>query len=264
MSYALDFTGANPANHGTDSFVVNGKYSGFPYLFFPNGPAFGKGMTVSYIPDNEDLSRTLEPNFEWDYAFKLPGVGVDDDTRAWGGIILKNTDLKGQIFITSQSLGGNWNILGKNIADYILQNSFNPSRQEPVLVPAAPLIIPSISPTKTYSIFNEFTITQAQANLPVINLSIEYRALEAPTSTTGAGTLRKANVVNLTAGTSGSTAAGATNIEIINTGPVAITFDDAQVPAGQRIELNTKGDDVIDTIPWSIPAGGSAILKQMV
>lgn len=263
MSYALDFTGANPANKVTDSFQVGGEYWGFPYLFFSAGPAFGIGMTVSYLPDNEDLSRTLTPGYEWDYAFQLPGVGNTDDTRAFGAIELKNLQLKGTIMIQYQALGGNWSFNVAQIERYLESNSFNPNRQQAVLCPAYPLIIPSLSTTKTYQLFNQYTITTAQADLPTIALAIEFIALQAPTSTTGAGSLRKASITNLAAGTTGTTEVGAVQIQLINTGTTSITFGGATIPAGQRIELSARGDDVIDTIPWVIPAGGAALLSQL-
>lgn len=263
MGLALDFTGTLPANLVTDTVPLQSSYPEFPFVFFQNSPAFGRSVVVTYVPDNEVLSRVLLKDVDYQIVFRLPGVGTDDETRFWGAIQILNYELVGSLSIQYQALGGNWTMMVPQIKTYLTSNSYNQSQQEIVLAPAQPLVLPAY-PGKTYPIFSQDTITAAQAGLTNVPIAVIFQKLEAPLNSVGAPTLRKPNVINLAASTTGTTIHGAVFVEIQNTGSTTITFDDATLPAGTKITISTKGNDVIDTIPWSIPTGGSALLTQLV
>ena len=199
MSYSLDTTGLSSSNFvSAESHPITpAVLANFGYLFLNKGPFFGSNLSITYTPTAAPSTPVvLKLNTDYTFTFNLPGFGSTEATSVWGAIEFFNPNLSGVLQISYQALGGNWTFNAADIAAYLNSNFYDAGSQIIQLVPSAPLYLPNI-PTAVWPINSIQSIVIAQAQLPVIDLSVVFVMIETP-ATLNAQT-QSVQVVNLPA-----------------------------------------------------------------
>ena len=173
-TYALDTTGLSVNNvvSGESHPVTPALLANFGALFLNYGPFFGRGFSIIYTPTGGTATALVEGK-DYQLNFQLMGFGNTLSTKVWGAVQFYNLSLNGTVAVTYQALGGNWTFNTLDISNYLNSNQFNGNTQFIALVPSSTLYLPT-NPSVAWPLNSIPTIAQAQAQLPSIDLSVQY------------------------------------------------------------------------------------------
>ncbi len=119
--YPLDITGVSPSNLITnESQLVNFfQYQG-AYLVIPEYAPFYEGRLGIEYGDGVNPGRELKAGTDYVLAFPYIGASRSIGLPVYGAILLNPSIVSGSIFITYQTLGGQWDADNLNVYNNIL------------------------------------------------------------------------------------------------------------------------------------------------
>lgn len=125
--YPVDYTGESPDNLiRNEQHVLNGTQSqDFQIIFPKKGPFFMESMRISaYAPDGTPME--LEQYRDWIETHKFQTATHSLAKPVYGSVSFANRKLKGVIFMTYQTLGGEWVIEETRLEQLLLEKILNP------------------------------------------------------------------------------------------------------------------------------------------
>lgn len=181
MSLELDTTGLATANriNGEVIPVTPAVLNTFGCLYLANAPFFGKNFVLTYTPAFPANASPvpLALGVDYDFKFELPGFGSTPQDKVWGALNIYNQGLNGNLTVSYQALGGSWVFDQQAIKTYLNTTQFNSNYQFMALVSKTPLFLPN-NPNAEWPLNSVQSITIAQAQLPLITLSVAFLRID--------------------------------------------------------------------------------------